>query len=214
MTKSSSQIISAILSALVIAGSLFWIQCLHKQPVVALKQHEGLGETMARETDRLLKEKKNKELVIVGLDTDDPAAQAQLASFLRTIDQMGGYEIEDWELLDPEKKAKYRLGMGLSASRFVRLVKKNLDVDAIVSFAGVPDFVNEEALDELNDMKEKLPYLIAATRDDPGEIKSLLEKKILRVAIVPRFTFPAPGPEKPATNQEWFDKYFQILAVE
>jgi len=28
---------------------------------------------------------------------------------------------------------------------------------------------------------------------------------------VPRYEFPAPGPENPKTPQEWFDKRFQIV---
>jgi hypothetical protein len=33
---------------------------------------------------------------------------------------------------------------------------------------------------------------------------------MLRMAVVPRYRFPAPV-KTPKTDEEWFDKYFQVM---
>jgi hypothetical protein len=58
-----------------------------------------------------------------------------------------------------------------------------------------------------------VPKFIAETHS-PEKLVNLLQKKILLSAIVPRYEFPAPGPRKPQTERQWFDRYFQILSPE
>ncbi len=111
-------------------------------------------------------------------------------------------------MLDPGDNPKYRPGSGLSAKRFLKIVRKNAGADAIVSFVGAPELSDEE----LAQMKS-VPKFIAEAHS-PEKFTNLLEKKILLAAIVPRYEFPAPGPKKPATGRQWFDHYFQILRPE
>jgi len=75
-----------------------------------------------------------------------------------------------------------------------------------VSFVGVPDPEDED----MSKLERKPPRFIAFTRD-LDKLPKLFKNRTLRVAIVPRYEFPAPGPENPKTPQEWFDKRFQIV---
>ena len=126
---------------------------------------------------------------------------------LRALKKLGEYEIKDHQL-DTKDQPKYGLGAGLSGRRFVRTVKNNPKADAIVSFVGAPR-LSDEDLAELT----KLPKFIAETRS-PDHLPKLFEKQILQVAVASRFVFPAPGPQKPKTPQEWFDKRYQIVIAD
>jgi hypothetical protein len=57
------------------------------------------------------------------------------------------------------------------------------------------------------------PKFIVESRS-PDHLPKLFEKHLITVAVVSRYAFPAPGPRKPKTPQEWFDKRFQIVAAE
>jgi hypothetical protein len=88
------------------------------------------------------------------------------------------------------------------------IARKNSGADAIVSFVGAPELTDSD-LQQLKSM----PKVIAETRS-PEKLLNLLDKKILVAAIVPRFEFPAPGPRKPETARQWFDRYFQVVDQE
>ena len=95
----------------------------------------------------------------------------------------------------------------MSARRFVEVAKAHPKVDAIVSFAGLPNPDKEE----LNAL-ERAPVIVAETTQ-PSKLGKFFEQKIVQVAIVPRFIFPAPVRTHPRTTREWFDKYFQIIRL-
>ena len=77
---------------------------------------------------------------------------------------------------------------------FVRVVKnKGAGVDAIVSFVGAPNLSDAE----LSDLeKTKLPKFIAQS-GSVAKLKKLFDKKVLEVAIVSRYQFPAPNRQAP-----------------
>src|SRR5207237_8851314 len=104
-----------------------------------------------------------------------------------------------------EDNPRYRTGAGLSSRRFLRIVKKSSSADAIVSFIGAPRMTEEE-LAQL----EKAPKFVAECRS-PEKIKRLFDKKILQVAVVNRFEYPAPVKHNPKTPNQWFEKYFQVV---
>src|SRR6266496_4327989 len=91
---------------------------------------------------------------------------------------------------------------------FVRIVKNNPDTDVLVSFVGAPKLSDEE-LAEL----KKVPKFIAESRST-DHLPKLFEKQLIQVAVVSRFTFPAPGPLRPKAAQEWFDKRYQVVAAD
>ena len=53
----------------------------------------------------------------------------------------------------------------------------------------------------------------AAETKSPDHLPRLFEKQIIQVALASRFVFPAPGPQKPKTAQDWFDKRYQIVVA-
>jgi hypothetical protein len=57
------------------------------------------------------------------------------------------------------------------------------------------------------------PKFIAETKT-PDHLPKLFEKNLMQVAVAPGFVFPAPGPQKPKTPQEWFDKRYQIVTAD
>lgn len=163
---------------------------------------------MAERTIRLLEKKDKKRIVIVATDQDDPALEAQLNAFQKTIEKAGDIEVKERIMVEPDGKRRYEPGLGMSARRYVRIAKNNLKADCIVSFIGVPDPDDEE----MKQLDIKPPRMIAETKE-LEKLPKLFKERIIRVAIVPRYQFPAPGSAKPRTAREWFDRYFQVVTT-
>ena len=47
-----------------------------------------------------------------------------------------------------------------------------------------------------------------------AKLKKLFEKKVLQVAVVARYQFPAPVRTEPKTDRDWFEKRFQVVTAE
>ena len=58
-----------------------------------------------------------------------------------------------------------------------------------------------------------MPKFLVQARS-PDHLYKLFEKKLVQVAVVSRFTFPAPGPIAPKTPEEWFTKRFEVFRAE
>jgi len=192
---------------LVIACSTSWIYYREfRAPKHDVRLQQRIGEVMAEQTAKLVGPKGS--LVIITIPTStEPELKTQLDAFRRTLKKLGNYEIKDHEL-DTKDQAKYGLGSGLSGRRFVRTVKNNPKTDAIVSFVGAPKLSDEEIA-----QLAKMPKFIAETKS-PDHLPKLFEKELIQVAVASRFVFPAPGPQKPKTPQEWFDRRYQIVAAD
>lgn len=195
----------AILAILISAGWIYWYEFGSAKENVQL--HYAVGQVMAEETARLVGHTGKIAVVTVDHRTA-PELKMQIDAFEKQLKLLGQITIKDMVVLDPGDNPKYRPGAGLSAKRFLKIVRKNPSVDAIVSFVGSPELTDQE----LAQMKTA-PKFIAETHS-PEKLVKLLDKKILLSAIVPRYEFPAPGPRKPKTSREWFDRYFQILSPE
>jgi len=195
----------AIIAILASAAWIYWFE--FGASTQNVKLHQAVGQVIAEETSRLVGHL--GKIVVVTVDNHTaPELKIQIDSFQNHLKQLGGITIKDIIVLDPGYNPKYRPGAGLSAKRFLKIVRKNPGADGIVSFVGSPELTAEE----LTQMKA-VPKFIAETHS-PEKLVNLLEKKILLSAIVPRFEFPAPGPRKPQTSRQWFDRYFQILSPE
>lgn len=205
MSSKGKQILTAVISVLVIAGSATWIYWSQfKVPKHDVGLHKRVGEVMAEQAAKLAGGK--GRLVLITISTHGrPELATQLTAFKQSLPKLGKFELKEDEV-DTEGKPKYGLGSGLSGRHFVRTVKKNESAAAIVSFVGAPKLTDEE-IAELQTM----PKFIAETRS-PDHLPKLFQKKIIQVAVASRFIFPAPGPIKPRTPQEWFDKRYQVLA--
>jgi len=160
---------------------------------------------LAEQTAELLDHKGN--IVVITIDSGQfPELRVQLAAFEKTLKSSGAISIQHIEDV-AAKDPKYGIGRGLSAARLLKTVAKYPTADAIVSFIGVPNFTSAEA----DEFSKAHPKFIAEVRSQERMLR-LLDKGVLQVAVVSRFTFPAPGDSKhPHKPREWFDRYFQVV---
>jgi len=190
-----------------IGASLAWIYFTElAPPEVNAALHQGIGQVMAEETSKLL-EHKGRVMIVAMEASKAPELNIQLAAFEKTLKKLGAIKIERKFTLETEDKPKYRTGAGLSGRRYLRIVQKSAEAQAIVSFVGAPDLTDDEIA-----KFEKMPKFVAEVRS-VDKLKSLFDKKAIQVAIVSRFEFPAPGTKKPRTPREWFDNRFQIVTA-
>jgi len=202
----AKQKLLALSALLAILGSAFWIyRTEFRSPGINVPLQEAVGQAMAKETSHLLGNSGN--LVIVTAETSGiPELKVQVEAFEKELKRLGAITITDKVALDPGEESKYRPGAGLSAKRFLKIVRKHHRAGAIVSFVGAPHLSDAE-LEQL----KSAPKFIAETHS-PEKLVNLFEKKVLLAAVVPRYEFPAPGPRKPRTRSEWFERYFQVVA--
>jgi hypothetical protein len=206
MTSGVKNTLLIIGSLLAIAASAAWIYYQRvRAPKHNIALHQRVGEVMAEETAKLLGH--SGRLLVITLPAGaEPELQTQLNAFRGTLKKSGDFHIKEHEL-DIKDQPKYGVGTGLSGRRFVRIVKNHPDIDVLVSFVGAPKLSD----DEIADLKKPLKF-IAESRSTE-HLPKLFEKQLIQVAIVSRFIFPAPGPLKPKTPQEWFDKRYQIVSA-
>ena len=198
----------AVGSVLVIAGSSFWIYSHHfAAPKINVPLHQAVGRVMAEETAKLVDNR--GKIVVIAIETaKDPDLKVQLEEFEKTLKKFSGVTVGKTYMLETEGRAKYGTGSGLSARRLIRIVNKNTTADAIVSFVGAPEFKD----DEIGQLQAR-PKFIAEVRS-VEKLEKLFAKRLLQVAIVSRFQFPAPVEGNPGTPRQWFDKRFQVVTAE
>ncbi|HEX4644552.1 MAG TPA: hypothetical protein VH598_02995 [Verrucomicrobiae bacterium] len=198
----------ALVAILAIIASAIWIGVTQfTTPDYNMPLHQAVGEVLAEETYRALGH--NGSVVIVSMETRNaPELKVQMEAYEKQLKLMGEIKVKDRLILEPGDNPKYRPGSGLSAKRFLKIIRKNAGADAIVSFVGAPQLPDAELA-----QIQSCPKFIAEAHS-PERFVNLLDKKILQAAVVPRYDFPAPGPKKPATGRQWFDHYFQIVRPE
>jgi hypothetical protein len=195
------------LAVLAIVASCLWIyftQFRAAKHNVGLHQH--IGQVLAQQAASAAGKK--GRIVAIAIDARDwPELQTQIDAFKAELKKLGDYELKEYQL-DTKDQPKYGVGSGLSGRRYVRTVKKNLNADVFVSFVGAPKLTPEEVADLPNK-----PKLIVESRsgDYVGE---LFQNKLALAAVVSRFQFPAPAPEKPKTPEEWFAKRYQLVTAQ
>lgn len=200
-----SQKLLAVLSVAVILASAIWIYYdQFATKVYNQKLHAAVGEAMAEQVVRMLPH--NAAILVVTMKAKQaPEITVQVKAFEQHLKLISPITIKDEIVLDPGDNPKFRPGAGLSAKRLLKIARKNHGVDAIISFVGAPPLTDEEIAG-----LKAFPKFFAETHS-PEKLKNLFDKKILQMAIVPRYEFPAPGPRVPETSQQWFDRYFQVI---
>ena len=165
-----------------------------------------IGRVMADETVRVLNGR--GKILLIAIDAKAvPELKWQLDGFNNALIASGGITVAKTYDLETEGKAKYTFGAGLSGRRYVRSVNKNEGIDAVVSFAGAPNFKEGEE----KELKFK-PKLIAESRS-PQKLKKLFEQNLLNVAVVSRFEFPNPVSGTPKNAREMFLQRFQVVTA-
>ncbi len=202
-----SLLVSALcLLVIALAGGRLWFN-QGERPDLNVKLQQGIGERLATLAVESLAGR--GQLAIVTLEPgQSEELDLQFAAFQRALAKHPAVTITDVDHVDSEGRAKYGTGRGLSARRFHRMIGKYTDADLIVSFIGAPD---------PDDLKEQPlpaghPRLLPIARN-AKELYGLIKLGLVRAAIVPRYEFPAPGPEHPRTRAEWFDRHYQVVQL-
>lgn len=202
-----SLLISALcVLVIALAGGRLWFS-QSERPELNVKLQQGMGERLAALAAENLAGR--GKLAIVTLEPgQSEELDLQFAAFKRALAEHPAVTITDVEHVDSEGRAKYGVGRGLSARRLQRMIGKYADADLIVSFIGAPD---------PDDLKEQPlpaghPRLLPSARN-AKELYELIKVGLVRAAIVPRYSFPAPGPERPRTPSEWFDRHCQVVQI-
>ena len=204
--KTRQAFIIGICLAVITASAIWVYRTQIAAPPFNITLHQAVGRIMAEETTRAVGGRGN--IVIVAMELSKvPEMGVQLEEFKKTLEQTGHVTIKQTYNLETEDQPKYGLGSGLSGRRYVRIVNKNRDAAAIVSFVGAPRLADEEIA-----QLHAAPKLIAEARS-PSRLKPLFDKQLLHAAIVARFEFPTPVKGKPRTPREWFDQRFQVVTA-
>lgn len=202
-----SILVSALcLLVIALAGGRIW-QSQSERTDLNVKLQQGIGERLAVLAVENLAGR--GKLAVVTLEPgQSEELDLQFAAFQRALAAHPAVTIEDIDHVDAEGRAKYGPGRGLSARRLQRMIGKYADVDLFVSFIGAPD---------PDDLKEQPlpaghPRLLPSARN-AKELYELIKLGLVRTAVVPRYEFPAPGPERPRTPSEWFDRHYQVVQL-
>jgi len=206
MTDNFKRGLTAVAAVAVIAASAFWIyheQTSDRKQNVALHTH--IGEVLAEQTAALAGKK--ARVVTLSIETKEwPELKTQIAAFKAQLKKLGDYEVREYEM-DTKDQPKYGVGSGLSGRRYVRTVNKNKTADIFVSFIGAPHMTKED----LAELETKPKLVVEARAVD--NLSKLFQHQMIEVAVVSRFQFPSPAPEKPKTTGEWFIKRYQIVTA-
>lgn len=200
----------ALVAVLVIVASVISIYLTQRRPTarINLAPFEAVGEVVAEETVKLLGNQ--GRVLVVSYAADVPAMQAPIQFFEEGLKTSPGISIVAREQLSMDPMEAYGPEMGgLPADKFLDLVKQYPDIDLIVSFVGAPYFQPGQALR----LDAKLPKFIAVSTFGL-QVKELLQRKVVQVAIVPRFTPPSEPDKEPVSRREWFDKFYMVVTPE
>jgi hypothetical protein len=202
-----SLLVSALcVLVIALAGGRLWFSQSERTDL-NVKLQQGIGERLAALAVESLAGR--GKLAVATLEAGQSAElDLQFAAFKRALADHPAVTISDVDHVDSEGRAKYGVGRGLSARRLQRMIGKYADADLVVSFIGAPD---------PDDLKEQPlpaghPRLLPSARN-AKELYELFKLGLVRVAVVPRYEFPAPGPERPRTPSEWFDRHCQVVQL-
>jgi len=196
-------LIIGLLAVIVAAG--VWVTRSLLKPDFNVKLHQGIGQALADETEKLLQDKGSIVLITLR-PKKSPVLDVQIAAFQKSLARRGGISAVQTVILNSEPR-KASPGMGLSSEEFLTIFEKHAHTDVIVSFVGTPD-PRDPKIGGIG--KVAGPKVVAETRTR-GKIKTLFRNQLLHAAVVPRFQFPAPGSSKPSTAREWFDLTYQVI---
>ena len=198
--------LTAIAAVGVIAAACGWIyfgQADAAKHNIVL--HQRVGEVLAEQTAQLIGNK--GRVVTIAIETKEwPELKTQIEAFNNKLATLGKFEVRDYQM-DTKDQPKYGVGTGLSGRRYIRTVKKNESADVFVSFIGAPK-LDEAERTELETGRK--PKLIAEARGT-DYLPKLFKHELVQVAVVSRYQYPSPAPEKPKSPDEWFVSRYQIV---
>ncbi len=199
----------AILAIVGSIASMFFTQC-ERRPKVNMKPYLAIGQVMAEETSKLLNNQ--GEIVVIAMDTKQfkmPTVEAQLKTFQETLRKQGSVKVLAIEPLSMSNMGIIGPEMGMPAATFLPIAEKYPNAAAFVSFVGAPALQEED----LARLGERRPKIIAFCSFGMG-LKSLFERQIIHVAIVPHLEARGDQSKKPDTLRDWFNQYYKVVTPE
>jgi hypothetical protein len=196
------------LAVAAIAGSLFF--SLHHAPEpaeqTATDASQALGLRAGEEVARLIGRKGRVALLALELKPGQaPTAVASVASFREALKKHGVEVARTREM--PGGLSALVMGRALPRGEYLALVEAAPPVDAVVTFAGLPDL----PADELHRFQATHPPLVVV--DIFGACKgptlpALVERQTVALAFVPR---SATEVQQQGNEPRIFERYYRIL---
>jgi hypothetical protein len=207
----NKRVVGMMVLVLLICGSWVWLYSHLRPKGIDLDGYVVLGEAAAQETTKLLHN--SGRLVIVDADFADykilaPINEAQIRSFRKTI-RKGQLKIAANEKVSMAPPMMARTGIFMQAGQISNLMARHADADALVLFVGLAGPA---------DLKEagsegKKPKLILVSNYEPY-CKTLLEKRAIQLAIVPRADEGEDRGKKTESAQQWFERHYLVATPE
>ncbi|MEI6083725.1 MAG: hypothetical protein WCS70_05430 [Verrucomicrobiota bacterium] len=199
-----------VICLLIVVGSLTSIYLTYRTPTPKLnpKPFAGLGEVVAEETAKLLKDQGDIVLVIFkpGKGPLTDALTIPADTFRSALKSHPNLRIVATETVVVDT-TPLGLRVGMSAERFTELIKQYRHVAGIVSFVGL----SAKPGTTWPASSERLPKIVLAGGYSPL-VGELLRNNAAQVAIIPRFRPPALD-KKPVTPHDWFESYYSIVTA-
>jgi len=199
-----------LLSAVVVLGLLCassFLVLTQRESKIELNPYQALGAVAAEETIKVMGDK--HQIVVVAQDTREiemPALSAQLKSFQATAHKQPRVTV-DLETVAMDAMTMMSAGGRIPPEPFFKIVQKYPQAGAIVLFLGFPELAKRD-LDLLQQRAQKV-IVVAGYRPD---YRMLLERRLIDLAIVPRFDALPDTATKPKTLREWFEQEYVIVA--
>lgn len=194
----------AVVALVVISGAGWSVvqTWLNRRALPVDIRKAGTSVVLAEQTAKLLSQR--GRVVLIHRDPQlAPVAQADVDNFRRHLAPAVGVIVAGTVWVGPEALT------GVPADAYLDAITKHGDVDAIVSFVGLPE-LNDTDLARV----PKNPPRLVALALGRTEAVSLFQAGILHVLVLPRVPLPATDPRRLKTAQELFDYFYEIVVPE
>jgi len=199
-----------ILGAIAVLGILSassFLVLTRREPKIELGPYQALGTVAAEETIKLIGDR--RQIVVVAQDSREfemPALAAQIKAFQASARKKATVTV-DLEKITMDAMTMMTAGGRIPAEPFFNILQKHPKAGAIVLFLGFPLLTNRD----LDALQQKVPKMVVVAGYRP-DYQQLLERRLIDLAIVPRFDALPETARKPQTLHEWFEQEYVILA--
>jgi len=177
-----------------------------RSPQINLDAYEVLGAVTAEETAKLLED--NGLVLVMARDTGadkNPSVEAELDAFQHTLKKHPGLRLVT-ERVQVTPMLMMATGGGVPPDQLFKVLETHANVGALVLFFGFPALADPE----LEALEKSGVKIVVVSSFHPG-YKRLLERRAIRLAIVPRQEALQPGSQAPRTLRERFDQDYIIV---
>jgi len=175
-----------------------------------MRPFEAAGRVLAQQTVRTLGGSGRVVLWRLRYAVDNPMLTATSAAFDEALRQTPGVVVAaiEEELYNPYEPMEGMKKTAVNPDRFLELVARHKDADALVLVGTMPNF--KEA--DFDRMPAARPKIIAASLLFLPP-RAWLQRHAADVVIAPRQGDPPAGPD-PQTPDEWFARWYVVVTPE